>query len=131
MRVLKVHASLLIPPTTRSLGFCTSSGRHKAELVPQNTLLKSLLRHLLRLKERPIMRYIGFTTEITVKTAGASHAFVEFVERNFDMLLAGLWGFDSAYPANPIPTGKWGNFLPYGFGFWGSCQCFFKIFRNF
>src|SRR5450432_626779 len=73
---------------------------------------KNFLRHLLRLEERPIMRYVGFTTEITVKTAGASHSFVEFVERNFDMLLAGLRRFDSAYPANPIPTGKWGNILP-------------------
>ena len=34
------------------------------------------------------MRYIGFTTEITIKTTGASHAFVEFVERNLNMLLA-------------------------------------------
>src|SRR5258708_4079687 len=73
---------------------------------------QSFLRHLLRLEERPIMRYVDFTTEITVKTAGASHSFVEFVERNFDMLLAGLRCFDSAYPANPIPTGKWGNILP-------------------
>src|SRR5688500_9903739 len=77
-----------------------------------NTLLKSFLRHLLRLEERPIMRYVGVTTEITVKTARASHAFVEFVERNFDMLLAGLWCFDCTYPANPIPTGKGGNLLP-------------------
>ncbi len=59
-----------------------------------------------------MMRYLGFTTEIAVKTAGASHAFVEFVERNFDMLLAGLRCFDSAYPANPIPSGKGGNVLP-------------------
>lgn len=65
-----------------------------------------------RLEEHPIMRYVGFTTEVAVKTAGASHSFVEFVERNFYMLLAGLRCFDSAYPANPIPTGNWGNILP-------------------
>jgi hypothetical protein len=52
------------------------------------------------------MRYVGFTTEITVKTAGASYSFVEFVERNLYMLLAGLRCFDRAYSANPIPTGK-------------------------
>ena len=70
------------------------------------------LRHLLRLEERPIMRYVGFTTQITVKTAGASHSFVEFVERNFYMLLAGLRCFDSAYPANPIPMSQRGNIIP-------------------
>jgi hypothetical protein len=58
------------------------------------------------------MRYVGFTTEITVKTAGAFHSFVEFVERNVYVLLAGLRCFDSAYLANPIPTGKCGNLLP-------------------
>ncbi len=58
------------------------------------------------------MRYVGFTTEIAVKTAGASHAFVEFVESNFYMLLARLHCFDSPYPANPIPTRNWGNILP-------------------
>ena len=58
------------------------------------------------------MRYIGFTTEITVKTTGASHSFVEFVERNVYVLLAGLQRFDRAYPANPIPTRKWGNLVP-------------------
>ena len=59
-----------------------------------------------------MMRYVGFTTEITLKTAGASHSFVEFVERNVDMLLPGLRRFDSAYPPNPIPTGKWANVVP-------------------
>ena len=58
------------------------------------------------------MRYLGFTTEITVKTAGASHSFVELVEGNVYMLLAGLRCFDRAYPAYPIPTGKPGNILP-------------------
>ena len=71
-----------------------------------------LLFHFHRLEKHPIMRYIGFTTEITVKTTGASHAFVEFVERNVDVLLASLRCFDRAYPANPIPTGKWGYLLP-------------------
>ena len=36
------------------------------------------------------MRDMGFAAKITVKTAGASHAFVELVERHFDMLLARL-----------------------------------------
>ena len=58
------------------------------------------------------MRYVGFAAKITVKTAGASHSFVEFVERNVDVFLAGLGCFDSAYPANPIPTGKWCDLLP-------------------
>jgi hypothetical protein len=70
------------------------------------------------------MRYVGFTTEITVKTTGAPDSLVEFVERNFYMLLAGLRCLDSAYPANPIPTGKWSNIRPESLGFVGSCQSF-------
>jgi hypothetical protein len=67
-----------------------------------------LLFHLHRIEKHPIMRYVGFTTEITIKTAGAPHSFVEFVERNVYVLLAGhqclvvslfhvdsLWGDDS------------------------------------
>ena len=59
-----------------------------------------------------MMRYGGFTTEIPVETAGTSHAFVEFVERNCYMLSAGLRCFDRSYPANPIPPGTWRQILP-------------------
>ena len=71
-----------------------------------------MIRRMRWLEEHPMMRDGGFTTQITVKTAGASHAVVEFVERNCDMLLAGLRCFDRADPANPLPPGTGRNFLP-------------------
>lgn len=58
------------------------------------------------------MRHRGFATEVAVKTTWPSHAFVEFVEHYFDMLLACFRCFDSAYPSDPVPARKWGNILP-------------------
>ena len=49
-----------------------------------------LLFHLHRIEKHPIMRYIGFATEIAVKTAGASHSVVSASLRGVAPIMFGV-----------------------------------------
>src|SRR2546421_8980473 len=77
-----------------------------------------LSRRLRRLDEHPIMRDIGFGTEVSVKTTWSSRSGLELGAGHLNASPTRFRLVRGTYPANPVPLRMWRDLHPERVGLW-------------